>query len=127
MAGHASVNGGIFVNATVMGQGPGSLVDVNATTATVHVKVQAASWVDVDTLELVYWDGDSIETDTRTIGVSGQCQPTTGAIRCEGDFAVPVPAANGFVVVVARGDLPLAPVRANRNPFGVTNAIRLTQ
>lgn len=124
-AGRASVNGGIFVEATVNGQGPGSLVDVNAAMATVSVRVQAPSWVDVDTLEVVYWDGDSVETDTYTVGVGGDCEPGVGAERCVGTFDVPVPAANGFVVVAAHGDLPLAPVRVGKLPFGVTNAIRL--
>lgn len=125
MAGHAAVNGGIFVEATVDNQGPGSLVDVGGAIATVNVRVQAASWVDVDTLEVVYWDGVAVQTDTYTIGMGGDCAPTTGAVRCDASFMVPVPAANGFVVVAAYGDMPLSPVAPGRGAFGVTNAIRL--
>ena len=127
MGGHAMVNGGIFVEASVNGQGPGHLVDVNAANATVHVRVQAASWVDVDAIDVVFWNGSMVETDTYSVGVGEDCQPGAGAVRCEGDFMVPVPAANGFVVVAAYGDLPLSPVHQGRAAFGVANAIRLTQ
>ena len=75
----------------------------------------------------VFWNGSMVETDTYSVGVGEDCQPGAGAVRCEGDFMVPVPAANGFVVVAAYGDLPLSPVHQGRAAFGVANAIRLTQ
>jgi len=64
-AGHTTVSGGIYVDASVGAAGPGDTVTGVTGTATVHVRVQAASWVDVATIE-VYGNG-------RPLGLARRC------------------------------------------------------
>jgi hypothetical protein len=121
-AGHATVSGGIYVEATVMGQGPGREVSGLGTRATVAVRVQAASWVDVDALTVVV---DGVEVETVPI-LPGDADPGNPVVRYEGTFEVDVDADGGsYVIVAAYGDAALEPVHPGRLPFGATNPIFL--
>lgn len=120
-AGHATVSGGIYVDATVEGLGPGRDAMGLGTMATVHVRVQAADWIDVDELVLVV---DGVDGTPIPI-LPGDADPTSPVIRWEGDLDVPVDAMGSYVIAVAYGDAPLEPVQPGRIPFGVTNPIFL--
>ncbi len=120
--GDFTVSGGIYVDAVAAdGSGPGGDVTRSAETELVTVTVQAASWVDADTLR-VFVDGDLIETITLD---DTTADPSNPVVRFEDDVAVPVAsgAAGSWVVFVASGDESLAPLHPSRMPFGVTNPI----
>lgn len=119
-AGHATVTGGIFVDATVNGQGPGATVTTGPT-AVVEIRVQAASWIDVDEME-VFVDGESVDL---TAIIPGDADPGNPTVRLRSNVPVDVDPAGSWVVVVARGDSDLSPVHPGRDPFGVTNPIFL--
>lgn len=122
-AGHTTVSGGIYVDASVGTAGPGDEVGGLGVRTSVHVRVQAASWVDVDELVVVV-DGE--ERETIPI-LPGDADPTNPAIRFEQDLDVDVAsgADGSYVIVAAYGDSPLEPVHPGRIPFGVTNPIFL--
>jgi hypothetical protein len=90
----------------------------------VHVRVQAASWVDVDAIDVVV-DGMLVAT----IAIdAGDADPGNPVIRWEGDIDVDVAAGMGsYVIVAAYGDSTLEPVHPGRIPFGVTNPIFLAR
>ncbi|MCA9578107.1 MAG: carboxypeptidase regulatory-like domain-containing protein, partial [Myxococcales bacterium] len=123
LGGRMVVSGGVLLTATTdTGEGPGQEVNGASATESIHVTVQAPTWIDVTTLE-VYVNG----VLDGTVAV-----PTTGnALRLEMDVAVNIPAGASYVVFHARGDVDgtgaetstLAPVHPNRAPFGVTNPI----
>jgi hypothetical protein len=120
--GHSTISGGIYVYASVNNAGPGEEVIVPSTTATLHVRVEAASWVDVDWLEIVV-DGDVIDTIAVPPG-----DASNPAIRYQADIPIQVtPALGSYVIVAAYGDQPLDPVHPGKMPFGVTNPIFLVQ
>jgi hypothetical protein len=121
-AGHATISGGIYVNATIGTAGPGDTVPGAGTQLTVDVTVQAASWVDVDAIDIVV---DGATVDTIPI-LPGDADPGNPAIRWRGQVQVQTRATGGFVVVAAYGDAPLEPVHPGRVPFGVTNPIFVT-
>ncbi|MEZ4403895.1 MAG: CehA/McbA family metallohydrolase [Kofleriaceae bacterium] len=119
-AGHGAVVGGIYVTATVDGNGPGATVTGLGMTAQVAITIRAASWVDVDAFDLVV-DGETV--DTVPI-MPGDADPLDPAVRWRGTLPIDVRAdGSGFVVVAAYGDAPLEPVHPGRHPFGVTNPI----
>jgi len=116
-AGHAIVSGGIVVDAWARGDArSGDAVTGAAAREMVRVRVQAASWVDADTLR-VYVDGTL--TETIALPVSRE------VVRF--DDVVEIPVATGgagtWAVFVASGDEALDPVHPGRLPFGVTNPI----
>jgi hypothetical protein len=122
-AGHATISGGVFLEARAAsgGAGPGDEVTGASARETVHVTVRAAAWVDVDRLR-VYVDGALAETlmlDETTV------DPMNATVRFEGDLEIDVdPGALGsWVVFVADGDTDLEPVHPGRRPFAVTNPI----
>jgi hypothetical protein len=119
-AGHATVSGGIYVGARVGAAGPGDTATTGAL-AMVEITVQAASWVDVDTVEVVV-DGQTADTFAVT---AADADPGNPAVRWRRTVAVDVAAAGSFVVVAAHGDRDLSPVHPGREPFGVTNPIFL--
>jgi hypothetical protein len=120
--GHFGVSGGIYVDAVARGgASQGDEVSGSAATELVAVTVQAASWIDADTLR-VYVDGMLVETialDETTI------DPLNPVIRFQNDVSVPVASAAtpSWAVFVASGDAELAPIHPGRLPFGVTNPI----
>lgn len=123
--GHAVVNGGVFVDASVTPPAgpvarPGDTASGLGSSANVHITVRAASWVDVDQIEIVV-DGRTFDT----IDIAMDCTQN-GVIRCDlPAYPVPVAAANGYVVVAAYGNATMEPVMRGRIPFGATNAIYL--
>lgn len=123
-AGHSTVSGGIYVYASVGTAGPGDDVVGASPMTTVHVRVEAPSWVDVDWIDIVV-DGEVVDT----IGVlPGDADPTRPAIRYQADIPIQVaPGFGSYVIVAAYGDAPLEPVHPGRIPFGVTNPIFLMQ
>jgi hypothetical protein len=87
----------------------------------VDVVVRAATWIDVDAIEVVV-DGGTV--DTIPI-MPGDADPTDPAVRWRGSIPVQAAAAGGFVVIAAYGDRELSPVH-DKLPFGVTNPIFVT-
>ena len=122
-AGHATVSGGIYLDVRVGEAGPGDDASGLGATTDVHVRVQAASWVDVDALDVVV-DGALVTTRSIT---AEDADPDNPTIRFEADLPIDVAEAGGYVVVAAYGDAPLEPVHRGERPFGVTNPVFLAR
>lgn len=122
-AGHATISGGIYVDTLVGDAGPGDTATGLGTSATVHVRIQAASWVDVDAFDVVV---DGVTVDTVEI-LPGDADPAHPNVRFEEDITVDVASAGSYVIVAAYGDSTLEPVHRGRIPFGVANPIFLTR
>lgn len=120
--GHATISGGIYVDTNVGEAGPGDDATGLGATAMVHIRVQAASWVDVDAFDIVV-DGAIVTTEI-TAADADLDNPT---IRYEADLEVDVAEAGTYVIVAAYGDGTLDPVQRGRTPFGVTNPIFLAR
>ncbi len=121
-AGHARVSGGVYVDARVAGVGPGDTASGLGPTAAVEIDVQAASWIDVDAIEIIV---DGVTVDTIAI-TPGDADPGNPTIRYHDTITVDVAAAGGgYVVVAAYGDATLEPVHPGRLPFGVTQPVFL--
>jgi hypothetical protein len=118
-AGHSSISGGIYVTATLGAAGPGDTVTGAGSPMQVNVTVQAATWVDVDAIDVVV---DGLVVDTITI-MPGDADPQNPVMRWSGQVPVQVQASGGFVVIAAYGEGRLDPVHPGRVPFGVTNPI----
>src|SRR6185436_2682792 len=117
-AGHAAVSGGVYVTARIGAAGPGDTVTGAGNPMRVDVIVRAATWIDVDTLEVVV-DGQTV--DTIPI-LPGDADPADPAVRWRGSIPVQAAATGGFVVIAAYGDRHMEPVH-DKQPFGVTNPI----
>ncbi|MFK7986979.1 MAG: CehA/McbA family metallohydrolase [Sandaracinaceae bacterium] len=122
-AGASTISGGVYVDATVGEAGPGEEASGLGETAMVSVRVQAASWVDVDRIDVVV-DGEVTETIDILAEDADPLVPTT---RFTEDISVPVAAAGSYVILAAYGDRALEPVHRGRIPFGVTNPIFLAR
>ncbi|MBX3251706.1 MAG: CehA/McbA family metallohydrolase, partial [Myxococcales bacterium] len=110
--GRFTISGGVYVDAEARGGvGPGQEVTGAMATETVRVRVQAASWVDVDVLE-VWIDGALAETIT--------LDETTDVVRFDDDIDI---TGGSWVLFHAKGDSDLAPVFPGRRPFGLTQPI----
>jgi hypothetical protein len=118
-AGHTTVSGGIFVSAKVGIATSGDTVGGAGSPMDVDVTVQAATWIDVDTIEVIV---DGVTVDTIPV-LPGDADPSNPVIRWKGQVPVQVQATGGFVIVAAYGGTALAPVHAGKVPFGVTNPI----
>lgn len=119
-AGNVTISGGIFVDTSVGPIGPGGEVTGATTTMNVRVRVQAASWVDVDSIDIVV---DGVVAETIAI-LPGDADVGNPAIRFNQDVAINItPATGSYVVVAAYGNSNLDPVHPGRRPFGVTNPI----
>ncbi|MDB4954741.1 MAG: hypothetical protein JWO36_2310 [Myxococcales bacterium] len=118
-AGHSTISGGIYVSAKLGTSGPGDTTTGAGTPQSVDVVVQAATWVDVTTIEVIV-DGTTV--DTIPI-MPADADPTNRVIRWRGAIPVQVRATGGFVVIAAYGEQPLEPVHPGELPFGVTNPI----
>ncbi len=122
-AGAATISGGIYVDAWVGAARPGDDATGLGERADVRVRVQAASWVDVDALDVVV-DGEIVET----IPIRPEdADPLVPTVRFDDVVTVDVATVNGFVLVAAYGDSTLEPVHTGRIPFGVTNPIFLAR
>ncbi len=120
-AGHGVVSGGIYVSAKLGTAGPGDTTTGAGTPQMVDVTVQAASWIDVDGIDVVV-DGETVD---RIAVMPSDAVPNT-AIRWRGQVPVQVRATGGFVVIAAYAQRPLEPVHPGRIPFGVANPIFVT-
>lgn len=120
-AGHASISGGIYVEAAVGTTLSGDTATGVGAQANVAIEVQAASWVDVDTIEVVV-DGETVATIPVT---ASDADPLNPALRWQDVVPVDVAANGSWVVVAAYGGDDLAPVFPGRAAFGVTNPIFL--
>jgi len=118
-AGHAAVSGGIYVTAALGNAGPGDVVTGAGSPMMLDVTVRAATWIDVDAIEVVV-DGVTVDTIPITAGDRDVNDPT---IRFAKQIPIQTAATGGFVVIAAYGDAALEPVHPNRKPFGVTNPI----
>jgi hypothetical protein len=118
-AGHAAVSGGIYVTAKLGQAVPGDTTTGAGSPQQVDVTVQAASWIDVTSLEVIV-DGQTV--DTIPI-MPGDADPANPAVRWRKQVAVQTRATGGFIVVAAYGARPLEPVHPGRIPFGVTEPI----
>ncbi len=121
--GHASISGGIYVTTSVGSARAGDTVHVGGTMAMVHVHVEAATWVDVDAIDVVV-DGQTVHTIAI---LPSDADPAHPATRFDQDILVDVRSAGSYVIVAAYGNSPLEPVHRGRIPFGVTNPIFLAR
>ncbi|HEY4175413.1 MAG TPA: CehA/McbA family metallohydrolase [Kofleriaceae bacterium] len=116
-AGHSVVSGGIYVSAKLGTAGPGDTTTGAGSMQMVDVEVQAASWIDVDAIDVVV-DGDIV--DTIPVMPADAQGPT---IRYHAQVPVQVRATGGFIVIAAYAAKALDPIHPGRIPFGVTNPI----
>ncbi|MFW6066837.1 MAG: CehA/McbA family metallohydrolase [Myxococcota bacterium] len=126
-AGHATISGGIYVDAEVAGARPGDEAVGVGESATLRVWVQAASWVDVDTIEVVV-DGETALSFPIEPEDADPTDPVTRFWPGEMDgnvIEVDVDPGGSYVIVAAYGDGDLGPVHPGKAPFGVTNPIFL--
>jgi hypothetical protein len=130
-AGHSIVTSGPLLDVTANGARPGDEIH-GSDPVVAHVKLRAAPWVDVTSLELIV-DGKSVRTieiksqPTKTgpeLGTLADVQART--IRLEDDIPIPAsPNPKSWFVFIARGTrklddvLPFMPVP----PFAMTNPI----
>ncbi|MFW6198074.1 MAG: CehA/McbA family metallohydrolase, partial [Myxococcota bacterium] len=120
-AGNGTISGGIYVDIEVDGEGPGEEATGLGTTAMLSIRVQAASWVDVDAFDVVV-DGEIVDT----VALDPADSPD-GVTRYDGDLEIDVAEDDGYVLVAAYGDMPLDPVHPGKEPFGVTNPVFLSR
>jgi hypothetical protein len=121
LAGRATVSGGIYLDVSVGGVRPGGEARGLGMRTPVRVRVQAASWIDVDAFDVVV---DGVIRETIEI-LPADRDPMHPEVRFDRDVQVDVAAMNGYVVIAAYGDRALEPVHPGRIPFGVSNPIFL--
>lgn len=122
-AGKSRIVGGIFVDASVNGIGPGGQADGLGATTQLHLVIQAASWVDLDSIDIVV---DGVVTTLPVLSEDADAMNPT--IRFDKNIDINVSTdPNAYVIVAAYGDQPLEPVHRGRLPFGVSNPIFLSQ
>jgi hypothetical protein len=115
-AGRVQVTCGPFISLAVGGGAPGDLVPTSGGKIQVDVEVRAASWVDVDTVEL--WVNGELAAEG-ALGAAG-----TGALR--GRLSLRLPIQNdAWVVAIVRGDRPMTEVLpfTKLQPFAFTNPV----
>jgi len=121
--GRGTISGGVYVDAWVGDAQPGDDATGLGDAVDVRVRVQAASWIDVDAIDVVV-DGVVVQT----IEIRPEdADPLVPTVRFDADVRVDVAAVNGFVLFAAYGDATLEPVHPGRVPFGVTNPIFLAR
>jgi hypothetical protein len=114
------VSGGPFVNVAVGDKGMGEVGDASSGTAKITIKVQAPTWMPVDTLRVIL---GGAEVNTVTLD-GATADPQNPVVRYSGSLEL-LPTADTWVVVVVTGKGTLAPVSRNDEPFAVTNPIYL--
>ena len=120
-SGASFVMGGIYLD--VMGPSstrPGGTASGVGMRAQIHVTVTAASFLDVDSLEVIV-DG----TTTETIPIPAQADPTM-PVRFDDVVEVDVAASGSWVVLHASGNTP-PNIAYGQQPFAVSNPIFLTR
>ena len=116
------ISGGAFISAEIGGKGPGQLAQASAGKVTVAVKVQAPTWVKLDTLQLIRGGKTGGEVLKTIVLDSSTADPKNPVLRYDGKLELSV-TADTWIVVVATGKGELTPVVHKRQPFGVTNPI----
>jgi len=116
LSGAMYVSGGIFLDVNVGSARPGDTVTGTGATALVHARVQAPSWVAVDSLE-VYVNGDMVG--------AMDLSAAADVVRFDDDLMIDVPTGGAWVVLHAKGDTNLDPVLPGRGAFAVSNPIFL--
>jgi hypothetical protein len=109
-----------FIDVRVHGAGPGDVAAAAGGHARVEVTVQAAPWVSLSMVR-IYLNG--VEDQRATV------PPSTDVVRFRGQFDVTTK-QDGWVVVRADGDRPLAPIVGDERhfdvrPLAVTNPVLL--
>jgi len=123
-AGHSFVSGGIYLTTRVGSAGPGDDATGVGASTEVDIEVQAASWVDVDAIDVVV-DGQVVDTIAILPEDADVGNPT---IRYHAPVTIDVaPGMGSYVIVAAYGDAPLEPVHPGRIPFAVSNPIFVSQ
>lgn len=118
-AGHGAISGGILVDARLGTTRTGDQTTGAGAPMMLDVTVQAPTWVDVDSLDVVV---DGVVVDTIPI-MASDADPGNPVIRFARAVPVQTAAAGGFVLVAAYGSSDLEPVHPGRKPFGVTEPI----
>jgi hypothetical protein len=133
--GHAFVTSGPILDVAIDGAHPGDEILTAESKVTAHVRVRAAPWVDVTSLEVVVGGQStltvSIPSAPTRIGpeLGTREEAAARTLRYEGDLSIPVGAEATWVVFVARGErklddvLPFMPV----TPLGFTNPIYINR
>jgi hypothetical protein len=111
---------GPFVTVTIGSAGIGDLVSAGQDTLAVAVKVEAAPWIDVDTVQLLV--NGNVEKQWHTASESGN-----SVVRLAATYPLML-LADSYVVVRVDGDDSLFPVAGDRKdfivyPFALTNPI----
>jgi len=136
-AGRSIVTSGPVIDLTVEGGKPGDDVAIpsESDAATAHLRVMAAPWVDVTSVEILL-DGKTfaqkaIPSRPTTVGAEPGTlvEARARAVRYEADITIPLTPGPHFVVAVARGTrkaddvLPFMPFA----PMGFTNPVWVTR
>ncbi|MBT8491760.1 MAG: CehA/McbA family metallohydrolase, partial [Deltaproteobacteria bacterium] len=118
--GNSVIDGGVFLTVGIGGAGPGE----DATGTQLDIKVQAPTWVDVDTIEVLV-DGQVVQTITI---LPEDADPIDAANRWEDTVTISPQAGGSHVIVAAYQSSGgnLSPVHPGRRPFGVSNPIFVT-
>lgn len=120
-SGAAIVSGGIFLHVQgPSGELPGQTVSSAGSTVTLTVRVDAPSWVPVDTLEVIV-DGKTVEA--RTLANSGQGPGKHFVEQVE--VTVDGTKPRTWVVFHATGAGDLSPLFPGRSPFAFSNPVFL--
>jgi hypothetical protein len=114
-AGHSFVTSGPLLHASINGKSAGERASGVGRTPTLHVRVEAAPWIDVTELEV--HAGGSGEPVARL-----RLKPIAGTLRYEGHVALAIQRST-FVVVAAHGERPLPNASRATRPFAFTNPI----
>jgi len=120
-AGRAVVLDGAFVTATVRDDssaavGMGGLARVAGADVTLHVRVQAPSWIPTETITIV-----ANGTVVKTVGISAASPAPV--VRFDEDVVLTAPAADTWYVVIVDASTGMDPVMPGARPRAVTNAI----
>jgi len=109
-----TVSGGPFVQILANGQGgPGDIVTDTDGQTTLAIRVQAPSWITVDTLK-IYSSGGLLKTIT--------LDPATGPELYNSTITVN-PARDTWYIAVAEGSSDLFPVFPGKRPYSFTNPV----
>ncbi len=120
-SGAATVSGGLFMTvAGPNGERPGQTVLAPGNTATLTVTVQAPSWVDAQTLEIIV-NGETVATEPLEPLGTGPGKRFVNEVQVTLDPA----RDESWVVFHARGDTDLAPLHPGRAAFAVSNPVFL--
>ncbi len=118
--GRAFVTNGPLLELSIDDRGPGDTVELHTPRVRIAVGVRAASWIDVDTVDL--YVGTAIAA---TLSIPPRRRPDR-PLRFRGRVELEITEPT-FVIAVARGEAPMQALFARRDvrPFAFTNPIWL--